>query len=304
LYASHDKEQPGFNQFTEEWAKEEGAVAQGWQRHLLQTQFTDHLLGRLVDRLRETDLYDRSVVVVVADHGASFVAGGNRRRPRGYNDADIAFVPLLVKAPRQKSGAIVDTPVTTVDVLPTIADYANVRIPWTVAGRSLRHPPDEMRFGILDETKRIRPLDVRALLEMRRATVRAKHDLFGDGKGFELGVGRGLVGERVADVAQSKSIDAHVHLRDPGAYGRVNRSGVFVPALVSGTITTANRIGSVAIAINGKVVGTAMTFRDGGELAFGAVVPERSFRSGRNAVAIYAVEGEGAYARLLPLRPA
>ena len=61
------------------WTDNQSAVNQYWQRHLLQLGFTDRLLGRLVTRLRRAGLYDRSLLVVTADHGASFRPGDNRR---------------------------------------------------------------------------------------------------------------------------------------------------------------------------------------------------------------------------------
>ena len=45
---------------------------QALQRHLLQLGFVDRLLGQLIARLRRTGLWDRAMVVVVADHGISF----------------------------------------------------------------------------------------------------------------------------------------------------------------------------------------------------------------------------------------
>ncbi len=46
------------------------------QRYLLQAGFVDRLLGRLVRRLRERGLYERSMIVVTADHGVSFRRAG------------------------------------------------------------------------------------------------------------------------------------------------------------------------------------------------------------------------------------
>ena len=45
------------------------------QRHLLQLQYTDQVLGSIVQGLRDAGLYDESVIVVVSDHGASFEVG-------------------------------------------------------------------------------------------------------------------------------------------------------------------------------------------------------------------------------------
>ncbi|MBD0291655.1 MAG: sulfatase-like hydrolase/transferase, partial [Thermoleophilia bacterium] len=75
---------------------------QAWQRHLLQLGYTDRLLGRLLARLRRTGMYRRSLVVVTADHGISFRGGDKRREPTRTNLAELAFIPLFVKAPGQE----------------------------------------------------------------------------------------------------------------------------------------------------------------------------------------------------------
>ena len=57
-------------------------IQQKYQRHLLQVEFTDRLLGRALDELHATGLYDRSLIVVTADHGESFGRPGQRPRRR------------------------------------------------------------------------------------------------------------------------------------------------------------------------------------------------------------------------------
>ena len=84
--------------------KERWATVQAYQRHLLQVGYTDHLLGRLVSRLKREGIYDRALIVVTADHGAAYRVGEERRRLTASNVADIAAVPLLIKAPGQSDG--------------------------------------------------------------------------------------------------------------------------------------------------------------------------------------------------------
>ena len=112
-------------------------VRQRYQRHLLQVGFTDRLLGRLIARLRATGLWDRALVVVVADHGVSFRVGQeDGRKVTPENVEDIAPVPLFIKTPGQRAGRVSTRPTQTIDVLPTIADELGVTLPWRVDGRS------------------------------------------------------------------------------------------------------------------------------------------------------------------------
>jgi Sulfatase len=118
------------------WANDAGLVVQSFQRHLLQTAYVDSLVGRLLRRLRSSGLYDRCLLVVVADHGISFRSGGKRRPVSRANLADIAFVPLFVKRPGQRAGRVLPRHVRTVDLLPTIADVLGIDVGWPFDGRS------------------------------------------------------------------------------------------------------------------------------------------------------------------------
>ena len=50
------------------------------QRHLAQVGFVDRLLGDLIGRLREVGVYDEALVIITADHGASYREGRARRQ--------------------------------------------------------------------------------------------------------------------------------------------------------------------------------------------------------------------------------
>ncbi|MQB00460.1 MAG: sulfatase-like hydrolase/transferase [Actinobacteria bacterium] len=111
------------------WTKDEWPVLQGYQRHLLQAQYTDKLLGDLVGALKAEGIYSESLVVVVADHGVAFDPGGLQRIPVTRTVADIGLVPFFVKLPGERRAGISDQPVQTIDVLPTIADVLELRAP-------------------------------------------------------------------------------------------------------------------------------------------------------------------------------
>ena len=71
------------------WTGGEWETLQGLQRHLLQVGFADRLLGDLITRLREAELYERSLLIVTSDHGAAFsdrvfLSPAVRQASRGY----------------------------------------------------------------------------------------------------------------------------------------------------------------------------------------------------------------------------
>jgi hypothetical protein len=252
-------------------------VEQAYQRHLLQLQATDRLLGMLLDRLREVGIYDRALVAVVADHGMSFRVGHDRRLVRPGNVQDIAPVPFLLKAPRQRRGRIADKPLRTIDVLPTIADVIGVRIPWEVDGRSALEPtaPAQRRRQII--AKKFRHtyrVDTPSFDAAKRAALLRKLRLFGHGV-YAFGPRPDLLGRRVTAKGREQVVDP--------------ASG-FVPAHVTGTVPGGRRGGgrTVAVAVNGTVVATGTTFTlDGSdEEQYSVMVPERALRPGVNRIAV------------------
>ena len=104
------------------WGDDEWLVNQGWQRYLFQVQYADRCLGRILDRLEETGLFDKSMIVVTSDHGFAFRAGSSRRDPQADTIADLIPVPLLIKYPNQSASSVSERNVETIDILPTIAD--------------------------------------------------------------------------------------------------------------------------------------------------------------------------------------
>ncbi|HEX6567743.1 MAG TPA: sulfatase-like hydrolase/transferase [Acidimicrobiales bacterium] len=102
----------------------------GRQRHMLQMQTADGLLGRVMDELRAAGTFDDALVVVTADHGYAFEPDSSMRGVTEDNLADILWTPLIVKSPRQRAGTVDDRNVLTVDIVPTIADELGVDPPW------------------------------------------------------------------------------------------------------------------------------------------------------------------------------
>jgi arylsulfatase A-like enzyme/Flp pilus assembly protein TadD len=97
--------------------------------------FTDALVGRLVTRLGERALLDRTVVVVAADHGESLGEHGEASHGFFVYDATAA-VPLIVRTPWGLRGRS-RTQVSLVDVFPTVLDLAGLPAEAGIDGRSL-----------------------------------------------------------------------------------------------------------------------------------------------------------------------
>jgi choline-sulfatase len=112
--------------------------------------YTDAAIGRFFERLRTLGLYDRSILVVVADHGESLGEHGERTHGVFLYDATIR-VPLIVRLPGGRpAGTSVAAPVETTDLAPTLAELAGATLPGPLDGQTLvpllhGHPGDPER---------------------------------------------------------------------------------------------------------------------------------------------------------------
>ena len=96
----------------------------------------DAAFGRLLSAVGRLGLRDNTLVVFTSDHGE--MAGAHGRFGKGVMYEEALHVPLIVSAPRQQGGWRIGTPVSTVDMLPTLLDYAGCDAEGPYEGVSLR----------------------------------------------------------------------------------------------------------------------------------------------------------------------
>jgi len=290
-------------------SKNDGMIFYAWggadagriarQRHLLQLQLADRYLGEALDRLRARGTYDDAVVVVTADHGAAFGDSQLNRALDPKNLVDIAFTPLLIKAPHQTAGRVDDRNAETIDALPTVADVLGVRIPWKVDGRSLLGPPrpDDRKEIVVTPKEPMRPDDghryrfhgeepFRELLS-RPAAAGPGPAALRVFTGGELG---SLVGRDAAGLATSRSSRFRARfVQGPRRYDPSSgRAPVYYRAVVEAPKGT-----TVALAVNGRVAAwMRLSPSIWDEANFWGLVPEPFLHEGDNDVRLYEVDGD------------
>ncbi len=282
-------------------------ATQAWQRHLLQVGYTDKLLGKFIARLHAVGLWDKALVIVTPDHGISFRGGDLRRRPTETNLADLAFTPLFIKYPAQTEGRVVDSRhVSTLDILPTIADVLGITIPWHVDGTSV------LKGGagstLVDVAGVRKPY--RAALAQRQTSLARELSLFGSGDWgarFDgTGPYRGLVGSRVSTLAveAAPSASAQVDRLGSRLLRRFPRGSAVVPSPVVGTLSGVRAGQSLALALNGRIAAVSVAYRNpgGGPVRFSALAGEDAFKTGRNAVRVFVLAGSPSHPRLDAVR--
>lgn len=99
--------------------------------------FFDTHLGRLIDDLKRRGLYDRTLIVLTADHGEEFHEHGGWWHGTTLYDEQIA-VPLILKPPAGGArGRVIAELTTSLDIAPTIATAAGVAVPPVMQGHAL-----------------------------------------------------------------------------------------------------------------------------------------------------------------------
>ena len=105
--------------------------------YLQQIEFVDGELGKFLDQLKQAGIYDSALIIVTSDHGVSWKPEAPGRTLTKAN-ADMIFpVPLFIKLPGQTVGRISSQDAQLIDLVPTIAAVAGVKVPWQVAGHDL-----------------------------------------------------------------------------------------------------------------------------------------------------------------------
>ena len=110
--------------------------------------YMDRELGRFFDGLRERGLYDDALIVVTADHGETLWEHADAfSHGIGTYETTVA-VPLVVRLPgRRHAGQRVATPVSNVDIAPTVLAALGLALPKNVDGESLLPLLDGAAFG-------------------------------------------------------------------------------------------------------------------------------------------------------------
>jgi arylsulfatase A-like enzyme/Tfp pilus assembly protein PilF len=103
--------------------------------------FVDRQLARLLQAVDARAGTAQTIVLVTADHGESLGEHGEGTHGVFVYDATIR-VPWVMTGPHIPAGRVSRTLARSIDVLPTLADYAGLPRPADVDGRSLRPAAD------------------------------------------------------------------------------------------------------------------------------------------------------------------
>ncbi len=96
-------------------------------------RWTDSQLSRLFHGMREMDLTDNTLFILIADHGEEFMQHGDWGHAHNlYQQA--LHIPLILTGPGIEPGTVISQNVGQYDVLPTVLKYLDIPVPDHVEG--------------------------------------------------------------------------------------------------------------------------------------------------------------------------
>ena len=89
----------------------------------------------LLDLLERTGQRDNTIIILTSDHGEELHDHG------GWNHGhtvhrELVHVPLIVSRPDLKAGQRIQTPVSLIDVMPSILQWVDLPVPQSVEGQT------------------------------------------------------------------------------------------------------------------------------------------------------------------------
>ena len=296
----HGSPQPARGQDGPGWVDDSWLVDQIYQRHLLQVQYTDFLIGRMIDRLEDLAIYDEALIVVLADHGVAIAPGlEHRRRLSPESIGELAAVPLFVKPPGGVDGVIDDYRAETIDVLPTIADIVDVEIPWSAQGISLVRDDRPTRTETAIDSGE---LVIGVSGEEKLEVARRKIEIFGPGDPFDLAPSgtSDLLWKSHDQVVEEGVAPIRGEFSNLWLYQDIDFGAEMLPSFIQGILQreTTDPPVILAISVNGTISAVTRSYVREDQVLFQALIPPDRLASGHNEFRLLLVEGSGALRRL------
>ncbi|MCP3957236.1 MAG: sulfatase-like hydrolase/transferase [bacterium] len=93
-------------------------------------------IGRLIERLQEIGVYDRTLIAFTSDHGTEFL--DHDEHFHGHTVyGELNRVPMLLAGPGVPAGVVVPQTIQSIDLMPTVLEVAGLDPPEGMQGQSL-----------------------------------------------------------------------------------------------------------------------------------------------------------------------
>ena len=94
----------------------------------------DTFIGKLMSKIQEHEINDRTIIILTSDHGEAFGEHGEFLHITLHNE--VLHVPLIIKIPNS-NGKVIESQVQSIDIMPTILDISGITTQYDIQGTSL-----------------------------------------------------------------------------------------------------------------------------------------------------------------------
>lgn len=152
---------------------DEGTIRRIRAIHYGMISFIDDAIGKVLDGLEQLSIRDNTVILFTSDHGDSMGTHGVIQKHNFFYES-FTHVPFIVSWPKKIKSTRSDHLVELVDVMPTLLELADCKVPFGVQGRSLAphlvNGDDRQReFVVIESGEEGEPL------HLSEITVRPQH---------------------------------------------------------------------------------------------------------------------------------
>ncbi|MEM6470034.1 MAG: sulfatase [Planctomycetota bacterium] len=121
-----------------------------WSGYRASVEFADQQVGRILDKLDQLGLAEKTTVIFTSDHG--YHLGDHTFWQKSNLHEAVARVPLVIRTPRHREkGSRSTTSLTElIDIYPTICDVMNVTVPKHCQGKSLQPVLEDSEATVRD----------------------------------------------------------------------------------------------------------------------------------------------------------
>jgi hypothetical protein len=242
----------------------EDGVRDTYQTFLYQVAAADNAIADVMSQLKKSGKWDKTMLVVTADHGISFVP----TLPQRHTDfteketiSDIYRIPTFIKYPQQSQAVVSDCAMSNLDLLPTIIETTGTNTSWVFGGKSVAQscPANRVRevVSATGETN-VMSGGFEEVLERVAYYADVVSNEGQNRRVAAIGSSASLIGSRIASSDQNTSVSSWTVNQKKSFTNVSDQRGAKVPSLVTGNVRLSAplEVGTEGIiAINGVAAG-------------------------------------------------
>ena len=242
----------------------EDGVRDTYQTFLYQVAAADNAIADVMSQLKKSGKWDKTMLVVTADHGISFVP----TLPQRHTDfteketiSDIYRIPTFIKYPQQSQAVVSDCAMSNLDLLPTIIETTGTKTSWVFGGKSVAQscPANRVRevVSATGETN-VMSGGFEEVLERVAYYADVVTNEGPNRRVAAIGSSASLIGSRIASSDQNTSVSSWTVNQKKSFTNVSDQRGAKVPSLVTGNVRLSAplEVGTEGIiAINGVAAG-------------------------------------------------